>query len=461
MLKTETLKQRLIVLWVMLAMLGLASLALGADKCLRAGATGTGSGLDWDNAYATITAAESGTARGETCYVGGGSYGSCTFNTAMSGTTLITFKKATIASHGPATGWSDSYASAQAVFQSSLVFVTGHWRFDGAYRNESDWFSASAYGFAIDDTDAVQVEGRGNYNVTNINLYYTYFEGRNYDMTGGDTDAPDAGWRGLYLQQFAPNGYYPNWTISHCFFQYGNVPIHARHAYGMTIEYNAFADNWSEQDNNHGENLSAYEASNHDFVIRFNKSRNMRGTAAWAVNNTTANNWKVYGNVYEDCEYGDGFIGWQGGSQSGITIYNETIIRPVYTLQCGLGSGNTIQNCIFMMGGLGAPSFQGTTPSYNTYSGSGSGANAQTSFSTANFMNYAGGDYRLNTGTTAGTSLSSPYNVDLLGNIRGADGTFDRGAFEFVASDPYAGIQTNRLSSGHVIRKNDRFTNVQ
>lgn len=407
-------------------LIALLPLAAHADKYLRASATGAGTGANWTDAYTTITAAETGTTRGETCYVAAGSYGSCTFDTIMSGTTLITFRKATVASHGTSTGWSDSYASGQAVFQSSLVFATGHWLFDGVYRDDNDWFSGTGYGFVINDNDNVQIEGRGNYNVTNINIHYTYLKGINTSPGSGG----DIGRRGIYLQQFDPVGYYPNWTISHCFFQYGNVPIHARAAYGMTIEYTAFADNWSTQPNNHGENLSAYEANNHDFIIRFNKSRNMIGTAAWAVNNTTANNWKVYGNVYEDCEFGDGFIGWQGGSQSGITIYNETIIRPQsYTLMCGLGSGNTIQNCIFMMGSLGAPSFQGTTPSYNTYSGSGSGANAQTSFSTANFVNYAGGDYRLVNDTAAGLTLSAPYNTDITGATRTEP--FSRGAYEY------------------------------
>jgi hypothetical protein len=37
--------------------------------------------------------------------------------------------------------------------------------------------------------------------------------------------------------------------------------------------------------------------------------------------------------------------------------------------------------------------------------------------------------------TTAGSPLASPYNTDLLGKTRGADGTWDRGAFEFDAGN--------------------------
>jgi hypothetical protein len=35
-----------------------------------------------------------------------------------------------------------------------------------------------------------------------------------------------------------------------------------------------------------------------------------------------------------------------------------------------------------------------------------------------------------------GASLSSPYNTDFAGNTRGADGTWERGAYEFNTTDP-------------------------
>ncbi|MGZ3805075.1 MAG: hypothetical protein ACXVB4_12745, partial [Pseudobdellovibrionaceae bacterium] len=50
------------------------------------------------------------------------------------------------------------------------------------------------------------------------------------------------------------------------------------------------------------------------------------------------------------------------------------------------------------------------------------------------FVNVAGNDLRLLTATSAGTILSSPYNMDLNGNVRGADGIWDRGALEFVSN---------------------------
>ncbi|MGC3956809.1 MAG: Ig-like domain-containing protein [Verrucomicrobiota bacterium] len=51
---------------------------------------------------------------------------------------------------------------------------------------------------------------------------------------------------------------------------------------------------------------------------------------------------------------------------------------------------------------------------------------------TSIFVNYAGKDFRLAAPTTVGSPLVSPYNKDLLGNTRGVDGSWDRGAYEYT-----------------------------
>jgi hypothetical protein len=50
---------------------------------------------------------------------------------------------------------------------------------------------------------------------------------------------------------------------------------------------------------------------------------------------------------------------------------------------------------------------------------------------TSRFVNSAS-DFHL-TSALAGVSLASTYNTDILGNTRGADGVWDRGAFEFCS----------------------------
>jgi hypothetical protein len=47
------------------------------------------------------------------------------------------------------------------------------------------------------------------------------------------------------------------------------------------------------------------------------------------------------------------------------------------------------------------------------------------------FEDYGGGNFRLKAPTEAGANLGAPYDQDMFGVRRGADGTWDRGAFEF------------------------------
>jgi hypothetical protein len=390
--------------------------------CVRAGANGNGSGSDWNNAYPALPATLQ---RGATYYVAAGSYSSYTFDDPASGTSVITIKKATAAEHKTDVGWVASYGTEQAIFSASLRFTTDYWVFDGATRNEADWFNSSAYGFVISDNANVQIDERGIGGIDNITVKYTYLKGINSSPGSGG----DIGRRHIWIDRQGNPGSYSNWTISRCFFQYGNVGIQVRECANFIVEYNAWADNWSSQPNNHGENVSAYYGGNDGHIYRYNQSRNMIGTAAWAVNQ--ANNWRLYGNVYADCEYGDGFVGFIGGSSTGFQIYNETIIRPVYfTRQISLGGNSVVKNCIFMMGGS-TPSFDGCTVSSSSFSAGGTGTGAQTGVPTSIFVNYAGGNYRLAAPTSVGEALAAPFNTDLTGTIRGADGVFDRGAFEF------------------------------
>jgi hypothetical protein len=390
--------------------------------CVRAGANGNGSGSDWNNAFPALPATLQ---RGATYYVAAGNYGSYRFDDPVSGTALITIKKATATDHKTDTGWAASYGSGQAVFSAPLSFTTDNWVFDGATRNESNWFESASYGFVIGDNNNVQIDERGIGGIDNVTVKYTYLKGINSTPGSGG----DIGRRHIWIDRQGNPGSYSNWTVSRCFFQYGNVGIQVRECANFIAEYNAWSDNWSSQPNNHGENVSAYYGGNDGHIYRFNHSRNMIGTAAWAVN--TANNWQLYGNVYEDCEYGDGFVGFIGGSSTGFQIYNETVIRPVYfTRQISLGGNSVVKNCVFMMGSS-TPSFAGCTVSSCSFSSGGTGTSAQTGLLTSLFANYTGGDYRLLSATAGGESLPAPFNMDRTGKVRGQDGVFDRGAFEY------------------------------
>ena len=123
--------------------------AQAAVVCIGPAATGNGSGSDWSN----LRAWSSTPARGDTWYVSDGSYSGKTFNTAPSGTTVTMIKKATVADHGPSTGWSNAMGDGIATFSNQFVFASDYWIIDGVTGGGPNAWE-SGYGFEITETGA-------------------------------------------------------------------------------------------------------------------------------------------------------------------------------------------------------------------------------------------------------------------------------------------------------------------
>jgi hypothetical protein len=105
----------------------------------------------------------------------------------------------------------------------------------------------------------------------------------------------------------------------------------------------------------------------------------------------------------------------------------------------GGASGNNIQvrNNLWYNCTNGSNEGSGMTASHNYYFNTTSidgEPNKQTG-NTNPFVNLADENFRLRFATDPGFSLGSPYNLDPDGTLRGADGTWDRGAFEFSVGD--------------------------
>lgn len=88
-----------------------------ANQYVREGASGAGTGADWTDAYTALPATLT---RGDTYYIADGNYPGYLFDDAVSGTSVITIKKATVADHGTSTGWSDTYGDGEAFFTNDL-----------------------------------------------------------------------------------------------------------------------------------------------------------------------------------------------------------------------------------------------------------------------------------------------------------------------------------------------------
>src|ERR1700752_4792256 len=100
------MKRSLVPVVLMLSSFAMAA----ANHYVLSSANGNSSGSDWTNACKDFTGScsVSSLVRGDTYYVGTGTYSGRTFDTAASGTQMITIKGATAADHGTSTGWSNT-----------------------------------------------------------------------------------------------------------------------------------------------------------------------------------------------------------------------------------------------------------------------------------------------------------------------------------------------------------------
>jgi len=424
------------------AVLGVAFFASAQAANVHTGpsATGNGSGSDWNNIanFNTLSLL-----RGNTYYLQDGSYSGKTFNTANSGTTLITIKKAIESDHGSATGWQTTYGDGQAVFGAWQVH-TDYWVFDGQRRN-SNWQGGAInqYGIRVAAEGPLRLDNGAGAGADNTTFRYIDIEAGGRGTGFGDD----------VVYGLASNS---NITFQYCALHDSDRTIFLmRGAWqNLLVEYCYIARNNSTPAN-HGEMLSDVES---DFLVfRYNVIFDIFGTGVWAVLNgggskspsNTANGWKIYGNL----------IHWPSGGGNGVAavfysandatnsnwtdnlqFYNNTIIAfgngPLFFgIHIEAGSGNVVKNNIWYdPEGLGQG---GATFTHNSYHGvaSDGGPNSQV-LSGDPFVNRIGGNFHLsgtNLPSAGDATIGAEYNMDMDGVTRGADGTWDRGAFEFQA----------------------------
>jgi hypothetical protein len=432
-------------------LVGSSVAAEAANHYVRAGASGSANGNDWTNAYTSLPAALT---RGDTYYVAAGTYPAYTFDDAESGTSIITIKKATATDHGTDLGWQATYGTGQSIFNSVLRFDRGNYIFDGQIRDESNWFNGAAYGFVVthnnqDQNIIIGSSGRASNNVT---IKYTYVDA----IVG---NLPSATIRRYAIDTDTYGGPLQTGLVFHRMFVNGSNNIwFIRTTNGAIIEYCA-SKGAAGNAGNHGEVINLYFSAENS-IIRYNQITQAYkaggGTAliaiADALGTSTPPKTEIYGNIFWDYGSTDGTIGFLGNASNGGNCTNCVVVNNTFVdgdgestsgwgVQFPQGSGNIVRNNLFIMGG-GTPvtSLALGTGGTNSHNGFGTGAgssgtNAQTNVPTSIFLGYSGyTSFRLAAPTAAGVALSAPYDRDMFGNLRGADGNWDRGALEFTGS---------------------------
>jgi hypothetical protein len=407
-----------------------------ADHYVRSGGVCTSNCNSWTNAAGQITTAIAAASRGDTIWVGGGNYSAITLNKPASAGMPITITKATSPNHGTSVGWSASY-DGQAII-TSVTAITNDWVLDGQTRDESNWSNTAAYGFRI--TNAV-VAHTINFKTGSSNMTFRYVDIGGPPGDAYSTSIPDSG---FYLGGFG--SVLRNWTITRTHIHNVKLPFMLVDVSDSTIEYSVLGPNWNKE-TIRGQG----RASN--IVIRHNLFKDgcqglpgdptaggcTAEIAMWGSNSAGAyDGSQIYGNVIwttktthhtDGCIMigGDGGVTAHGVAANNVAVYNNTFV--------GIRSGT----CNIRFPG----SRTGVVARNNLWYGLGDNVSAQCSANTCSnnlaitspspFINASIGDFRLSGATSAGFVLPSPYNTDRTGAIRGADGGFDIGAYEYIS----------------------------
>jgi len=391
---------------------------------VRSGATGNGS--DWNNAYGSLPA---NLVRGTTYYVADGTYSGYIFDDPESGTQVITIKKATVADHGTSIGWSDVYGDGTATFSGDFVFKNKYYLIDGATRNENAWDDAAAYGFAI-----LKVLG----NTINYGGTPSYITVR-YAVLGSASGYNAGMGEAVYI---AFSASLTDWTIDRCLLRNGKPTlVQLAGCSNFLIQYCHLGPGWGKEAIR-GQNVTT------GVIIRYNRfidsTQKDPGDATsgitaeigiWDGNHSGV---QIYGNTFTNAKFGGrnavvvvGGNGssWAGAGANGTKVYNNTFAGiaegAVFSAIMLNGSSTEAKNNLF----------------YNCadtdVSAISTAANLVASVNP--FVNYGSLDLRLTVGSQArniGTNLGGSYDRDALGTVRGADGVWDVGAYEFSGGTP-------------------------
>ncbi len=416
---------------------------------VRQGATGSNNGSDWTNAFTELPNSYSSgfyytnLNRGATYYIADGDYSSksLVFYTTESGVQYITIKKATSNDHGTNTGWQSSYGDGQANW-ATLWIARSYYKFDGQTGGgPGSW--TSGYGFEIYSTPSADTNyvtiGKNSNEVNNVEIKH---------VKVGGPSPPTAGYgRGAYLPPTYPAR--RNITLSYNYFHdCGDVMVTTYDGiYNLLLEYNRF-ERTASSETSHGTGIELGDVRGAD--IRYNQFVDIIGTGIIGGYNTASNdildNIKIYGNLFFNTPSFFPPGAWNGivytvsgalGTVSNWAFHDNTIymVEPV-SINVGIcesysncvSSGHTAYNNLFYVNQ--APSWNDVDHSNNACNHAISETNFQPLTSNP-FVDSTNYDFHLTAGTTAGMTLSSPYNVDMEGNTRGADGVWDRGAYEY------------------------------
>jgi hypothetical protein len=434
------------------SLVGGAQAAYAANYYVRSGATGSGNGSDWTNAYPSLPQTLQ---RGSTYFVAAGSYGDYAFDDANSGSSYIEIRKATADNHGTDTGWQAAYGTGAARW-GQLSFRTSYYKFNGVTGHGAD---VGQYGFQQDFTQrtssakAFDVDG-DFIEISHVKSFWTERD---------NTQQVQSRW--LEGTTGSPN----NITVSYVYVkELPGLPFYFISSTNIVVEYFVLEGMHSDA-TYHAEVASIRGLQN--LTVRYSWFMDGNGTGGWMSMEGQNTGWRIYGNVFEQTSephsnsgFGHGIFAdnMQQGSSTEAAFHNNTIANYTATLRSGLAFWaatspvewrNNIARNNRGFGNLGVDAgshnYLSSVPAESEFND-----RIETSLqrdSNDPFVDSARNfdrdirDWELS-GTNlpaAGTPLPAPYDQSCINRLwqgpsapcvtRGADGRWDRGAIEYNA----------------------------
>lgn len=395
-------------------------------------ATGSNNGSSWTNAWTELSSINwTGLSGGDTICIAGGTY-TTTLTLGGNGTSAsqLLVKRALTADAtcgSSSSGWNNSF--------DAQVKLTGVINLGSASYVTLDGGVANGISVVMQNPtteyDGIAVNGPTN------GLVLRYIEvagpcGTTICLQNGDH-------RSITLNHWNGSSYD---LQSNMLMQYLNLHgacnlIWSAHSDQVIIEHSRFADSYTTDATNCHPNVIINQSST-NMTFRYNE------VVHWGVegilscpNGGCSSSWAIYGNIWHDPDTHSypRVLEVQGpGSTGPYLVYGNSFINIPFATMTTANSGSYSsdsqgRNNLFWN------SARGVLPS-NDYDLCNAGCgetHGQTYTTTDLFVNYAGQNYHLARSTAAGQSQPPPYNMDYDGNVRGADGIWDRGAYEFVS----------------------------
>jgi len=369
-----------------------------------------------------------------TIYIAGGTY-----NTQMdikaSGTAsnYIVIKRATAEENNNDAGWNSGFDSQVFLNDVSFTIYTNDYILIDGVKNNGIKIKVNTNHRGIDLSP-------GNGNPSNyITLRNLEIEGPGinngvaFSQARGINSTPVTG---------TPTPTVNGLLIENCeVYNFGQVLIRLENNYDFIIQNCKLHDIGEDDPSLHEAIFKAFWSSG---TIKNNLIYNFPASGISLANGSK--DFEIYGNViYNNAQYAASTAGGIHGDgdeyQTNIKIYNNTFynVRQPIAFTDSFDTAEIKNN--LMYGGAAPVYSSGTTHSYNWYGG---GITAQTESNGVNstddpFSSRSTFNFTLKSTASPinkGASLDSEYNQDLLGNTRGADGTWDIGAYEYSNATP-------------------------